>query len=46
MIPLSGNQKKAIEKLEKLRVGALFMEPGTGKTRTAVERLKRIMCFS
>ncbi|MCT7794652.1 MAG: DEAD/DEAH box helicase family protein [Lactobacillus crispatus] len=37
MIPLSGNQKKAIEKLEKLRVGALFMEPGTGKTRTAVE---------
>lgn len=37
MIPLSGNQKKAIEKLEKLRVGELFMEPGTGKTRTAVE---------
>lgn len=37
MTPLSDNQRKAIKKLEKLRVGALFMEPGTGKTRTAVE---------
>lgn len=37
MIPLSDNQNKAIKKLNKLRVGALFMEPGTGKTRTAVE---------
>lgn len=37
MTPLNDNQRKAIKKLEKLRVGALFMEPGTGKTRTAVE---------
>jgi len=36
MIPLNANQTHAIEKLEKLRVGALFMEPGTGKTRTAL----------
>lgn len=37
MIPLSVNQKLAVKKLERLRVGALFMEPGTGKTRAAVE---------
>lgn len=37
MIPLSVNQKLAIKKLERLRVGALFMEPGTGKTRAAIE---------
>lgn len=37
MIPLNVNQKLAVKKLEKLRVGALFMEPGTGKTRAAVE---------
>lgn len=34
---LSDDQLAAIAKLEKLRVGALFMEPGTGKTRTAIE---------
>lgn len=34
---LSVEQRHAISKLEKLRVGALFMEPGTGKTRTAIE---------
>lgn len=37
---LSADQIKAVEKLEKLRVGALFMEPGTGKTRTALELVK------
>lgn len=37
MTPLNVSQKMAVTKLEKLRVGALFMEPGTGKTRTAVE---------
>lgn len=37
MNPLSVNQKLAVKKLEELRVGALFMEPGTGKTRVAVE---------
>lgn len=40
MTALSADQKKAIAKLEKLRVGALFMEPGTGKTRTALELIK------
>lgn len=39
-IALSADQKKAIAKLKKLRVGALFMEPGTGKTRTALELIK------
>lgn len=34
---LSVIQKEAIEKLNRLKVGALFMEPGTGKTRTAIE---------
>jgi SNF2 family DNA or RNA helicase len=27
----------AIQKLRKFKIGALFMEPGTGKTRTAIE---------
>lgn len=31
------HQKTAVEKLRKLKVGALFMEQGTGKTRTALE---------
>jgi hypothetical protein len=34
---LFDNQIAAIEKLSRLKVGALFMEPGTGKTRTARE---------
>lgn len=37
MIGLNDSQKQAVKKLEQLRVGALFMEPGTGKTRTAIE---------
>lgn len=37
MTNLSVDQQSAIKKLEELKVGALFMEPGTGKTRTAVE---------
>lgn len=40
MTTLSADQQKAIDKLEKWRVGALFMEPGTGKTRTALELIK------
>lgn len=39
-IALSADQKRAIAKLKQLRVGALFMEPGTGKTRTALELIK------
>ncbi len=31
------HQKSAVEKLSRLKVGALFMEMGTGKTRTALE---------
>lgn len=34
---LSDNQAQAIKKLDKLKVGALFMRPGTGKTRIAIE---------
>lgn len=37
---LSVNQKLAIKKLNRLKVGALFMEPGTGKTRTVIELIK------
>lgn len=33
---LTANQKEAIEKLKMLKVGALFMKQGTGKTRTAL----------
>jgi predicted helicase len=35
-------QNKAIDKLHRLKVGALFMEPGTGKTRTAYELVKSV----
>jgi len=35
-------QTKAIDKLHRLKVGALFMEPGTGKTRTAYELVKSV----
>ena len=34
---LLDNQVKAISKLQQYKVGALFMEAGTGKTRPAVE---------
>lgn len=37
MTVLSDSQKSAVAKLEKLKVGALFMEPGTGKTLTAIQ---------
>lgn len=37
------HQKRAVEKLVKIKVGALYMEMGTGKTRTALELIdKRI----
>jgi len=35
--PLMKHQADAVEKLLPLRVGALFMEMGTGKSRTAIE---------
>ena len=31
------HQREAVEKLSKIKVGALFMEQGTGKTITALE---------
>lgn len=34
------HQQKAYDKLKSLTVGALFMEMGTGKTRTALELIK------
>lgn len=34
------HQIKAVEKLRKIKVGALYMEMGTGKTRTALELIK------
>ena len=34
---LLDHQRKAVDKLKKLKVGALFMEMGTGKTRTTLE---------
>lgn len=33
-------QADAVEKLRRLRIGALYMEMGTGKTRTALELVK------
>lgn len=35
--PLLDHQAAAVEKLEPIRVGGLFMEMGTGKSRTAIE---------
>ncbi len=37
---LLSHQSAAVEKLQHLKVGALFMEMGTGKTRTAIELAK------
>lgn len=35
------HQQAAVEKLLPLRIGALYMEMGTGKTRTALEMIQR-----
>lgn len=35
------HQRKAVEKLSGIKVGALYMEMGTGKTRTALELIAR-----
>jgi len=34
---MNKSQQKAVEKLKATKVGALFMEPGSGKTRVAIE---------
>ena len=36
-LKLTQQQAEAIGQFQKLKVGALFMRPGCGKTRTAVE---------
>lgn len=41
---LLNDQQLAINKLNRLKVGALFMEPGTGKTRTAIELINATDC--
>lgn len=38
---LYGYQRAAVEKLSHVKVGALYMEMGTGKTRTALELIQR-----
>lgn len=38
---LYDHQVRCVEKLQQLKVGALFMEQGTGKTRTALELIRR-----
>ena len=47
------HQRSAVEKLTSIRLGALFMDMGTGKTRTAIEmildrgeRIDRVLWFS
>lgn len=40
MKALLDNQSAAIEKLNPLKVGALFKRPGTGKSRTAIEIIR------
>lgn len=42
MRTLNDNQKIAVEKLSRLKVGALFMECGTGKTFTACELINSV----
>ena len=37
---LTENQKQAFEKFKRLKVGALFMKQGTGKTKVALELIK------
>lgn len=39
---LLSQQKAAIKHLERWKVGALFMEAGTGKTRAALEIINSI----
>lgn len=42
MQTLLDNQRSAITKLQHYKVGALFMEPGTGKTRAAYELVRSV----
>ena len=40
MQPLLDSQQKALDKLSSLKVGALFMDAGTGKTRAALDLVR------
>lgn len=42
MTPLLDNQAAGFSKLKRYKVGALFMEPGSGKTRTAYELVRSV----
>ena len=42
MAELYDHQVSAVKKLQELKVGALFMEPGTGKTRSAYTLVKSV----
>lgn len=44
MQDLLDSQITAIEKIRRYKVGALFMEMGTGKTRTAYELIRSVEC--
>jgi hypothetical protein len=44
MTPLTTQQQEAIRHLHEWRVGALFMEPGTGKTRAALTLANSTPC--
>lgn len=44
MIAYSDSQRQAIDKLNKLKAGALFMRPGTGKTRVALSLVNSSDC--
>lgn len=41
---MNNNQKQAFKKFSKLKVGALFMQMGTGKTRVAIELVDYNKC--
>ena len=41
---LTASQQEAFEKFSNLKVGALFMKQGTGKTRVALELIKSTDC--
>lgn len=39
--PLYDHQRQAVQKLSRIKIGALYMEMGTGKTRTALELIAK-----
>lgn len=41
---LTKNQKQAFDKFKRLKVGALFMKQGTGKTKVALELIRTTDC--